>query len=160
MTCRPWEGAALSVPAMSGTVPATPDPTTASASTLYPRVVEVHRSRTNSVDGSGNPQVGLVGYSGREADTSTSDPEGEIVLFTGIAAQIALKRSGKTTGLTLPSDSINNPTWTITIPGAALPIYSVRDRDILVDDEGYRYSVTGNYWLPTGYQLDCIRLEA
>jgi hypothetical protein len=40
------------------------------------------------------------------------------------------------------------------------PLYSIRDRDIIVDDEGYRYGVSANYWTGIGYQLDCIRLEA
>ena len=38
--------------------------------------------------------------------------------------------------------------------------YSIRDRDIVVDDEGYRYSIAAASWTVFGYQLNCIRLEA
>jgi len=41
-----------------------------------------------------------------------------------------------------------------------VPKGAVRDRDILVDDEGYRYEVGHAYWNILGMKLQCIRLEA
>jgi hypothetical protein len=38
--------------------------------------------------------------------------------------------------------------------------HDIRDRDILTDDEDYRYQVGGNYWTSMGYQLSTIREEA
>jgi hypothetical protein len=41
-----------------------------------------------------------------------------------------------------------------------IEIYDIRDRDIIVDDEGYRYEVSTNFWTGLGYQLSTIREEA
>jgi hypothetical protein len=128
-------------------------------SVFYPRTIEIHRSKTNAVSSGGAQQVGLTGYSGREQSTAPSDAEGETVLFSGIPAAIDAKSPGRTRGTFLPADITEKGTWIITIPAASLPQYSVRDRDIIVDDEGYRYGVGQNYWTVTGYQLACIRLE-
>jgi hypothetical protein len=124
---------------------------------LYPRTIAVHRSKTNAVNSSGTPQIGLVGYSGRDGTTSSSDPEGETVLFTGIPASIQARSQGRSGHYLLPSDTSSNPQWRIYVP--SLPQYSIRDRDIIVDDEGYRYDVVQNYFTGLGYQLSCIRLE-
>jgi predicted ATPase len=43
---------------------------------------------------------------------------------------------------------------------SAITIYSIRDRDIIVDDEGYRYEVGANFWTGLGYQVSTIREEA
>lgn len=127
---------------------------------LYPRTVEIRRQANNSVNGSGQQQLGLVGYAGREDAAAPSDPAGEVVLFTGIPAVVKLKRSGRTRNLQLPADTSDKPLWDITIPAAALAQYSIRDRDIIVDDENYRYMVIGNHWTPMGYQVETMRLEA
>ena len=52
------------------------------------------------------------------------------------------------------------PTWAIYVPPSALPRGSVKDRDIILDDEGIRYQVGQAYWEVLGYKLVCIRLEA
>jgi hypothetical protein len=122
---------------------------------LYPRTVAVHRSQTNATSSS----VGLVGYSGREAQPAPADPEGELVLFTGLPAQIFPRATKRSQG-ELPSDVVTRAEWQICIPAASLPQYSLRDRDIFVDDENYRYQAQANYWTPLGYQVFCIRLEA
>jgi hypothetical protein len=123
---------------------------------LWPRVISIHRSRTVAAE---TPSIGETGYSGREDNTSPSDPEGERVLFTGVCAQIVAKRAGQLR-TALVTDVTANPQWMITTPASALPQYSVRDRDIVIDDEGYRYQVSQNYWTPLGYELACVRLEA
>jgi hypothetical protein len=48
----------------------------------------------------------------------------------------------------------------IEIPSySGLVRYAIRDRDIVVDDEGYRYGVAQNRWTVFGYRLHCVRLE-
>jgi hypothetical protein len=124
---------------------------------LYDRTVDVHRSKTAAAQVPSGGGGG--GYSGREQSTASSDPEGEQPLFTGLPASIQAKRAGRTRAGLLPADVTEKPEWVILIPAASLPQYSIRDRDELVDDEGYRYGVASNYWTAFGYQLSCIRLE-
>lgn len=87
-----------------------------------------------------------------------SNPEGEVVLLTGISCNIESRGVGRSAGqMTLPGNVSRNPQWRImTQP---LPIYTIKDDDILIDDEGYRYQVALNMWTPLGYTLDAIRLE-
>ena len=129
-------------------------------SLLYNRIVAVHRQDTNAANQQGQQQLGMVGYSGREDAPAPADVAGEFVLFTNLPAYIRLKRSGRTHSLPLPADSTDKPIWDIGIRATDLPQYSIRDRDIIVDDEGYRYMVIGNYWTFRGYQIETIRLEA
>jgi hypothetical protein len=123
---------------------------------LYPRTVAVHRSSTVAAQ---SPGVGLTGYSGREQSTNSADAEGETVLFTGLPASIQAKRANARNPR-MPTDVADKPMWVILIPAVALAQYSIRDRDILVDDESYRYQVAQAYWNSLGYALNCIRLEA
>jgi hypothetical protein len=125
---------------------------------LYPRTIEVHRLKTNA--GPTDSAVGLVGYSGAEQSTSPSDAQGETVLFTGISASIQAGATGRKKNSSLPQDVIVQPTWIIMTPKRALKRGSVRDRDIVIDDESYRYEVGQAYWNLLGYRLICIRLEA
>jgi hypothetical protein len=122
---------------------------------LYPSTVAVHRLKT--VAGSADA-IGLVGYSG--AEQSTTSPQGETVLFTKVRANIQASQTGRKKDSALPQDAVSAPTWRIYIPRTALARGSVRDRDVIVDDEMYRYEVAQAYWNVLGYQLVCIRLEA
>ena len=57
----------------------------------------------------------------------------------------------------LPGDITKRPQWKInTVP---LAVHTIRDRDFIIDDEGYRYMVALNGWTILGYFLDCVRLE-
>jgi hypothetical protein len=122
---------------------------------LYPRVIAVHRLKT--VAGT-TDAIGAVGYSG--AEQSTTSPAGETVLATGIAASIQAAATGRKKDSSLAGDAVYAPTWNIFTPKRALAKGSVRDRDIIVDDEGYRYQVGQAYWNLLGYKMTCIRLEA
>src|SRR5689334_8568963 len=124
---------------------------------LYPRKIEVHRAKTSATTTS---TVGLAGYSGMTTEPAAGDAQGETVLFTGVPASIQAAQTGRKRDGSLPSDAVWAPTWRIYVPKSALPKGSVRDRDIVVDDEGSRYQVAQNYWNLLGYQLICIRLEA
>jgi hypothetical protein len=125
---------------------------------IYPRIIEVHRVRTNA--GTADTTIGLTGYSGAEASTAIADPAGEVVLFTGIPASIQAGPTGRKKDSALPQDVVFMPTWIIYVPLPALAKATVRDRDIIVDDEGYRYEVGQAYWNRLGMKLICIRLEA
>ena len=121
---------------------------------LFPRTVDLRRSNVPMASNA----KGLGGYSGREAAAAPPDPNGETVLMTGIACTIEARGIGRATGkMTLPGNVTVHPQWRIiTVP---LPLYTIRDNDILIDDEGYRYQVAMNQWGILGYTLDCIRLE-
>ena len=128
------------------------------AQEIYARLIEIHRAKTPAASSS---VTGLVDYSGMTSQPSTSDPnQGEVVLFTGIPASIQATQQGRKKDSSLPSDAVWAPTWVIYIPKDALDLGSVRDRDIVVDDESYRYEVGQAYWNINGYKLTCIRLEA
>lgn len=126
---------------------------------IYPRTVAVHRQKT--VAGT-TDIIGGVGYSGAEQGVGI---EGETVLLTGLPASIQVGAAGRATksaiaGSGLPGDAVIRPIWNIFIPASAITQYSIRDRDIITDDEGYRYEVATNYWTELGYQLSTVREEA
>ena len=127
------------------------------AQPLYNRVIAVHRVKTTA--GATGSNVGLGGYSGQEQTTVVTDAEGETVLFTGLPANIQGRNSPRTKG-PLPADVVYKATWIIYVPAYAIAQYSIRDRDIIIDDEQYRYAVETNYWSILGYKLSCMRLEA
>ena len=122
----------------------------------YPRTVAVHRLKT--VAGTADATIGLTGYSGAEQPASSA--AGEAVLFTGVPANIQAMATGRKKDSSLAGDAVFAPTWVILIPASGLAQYAVRDRDIVVDDEAYRYEVGQAEWSPAGYRLTCIRLEA
>ena len=125
------------------------------AQPIYDRTVAIHRIKTEAGPGAGS--IGLGGYSGPEQGTGA---EGETVLFTGLAASIQNNAAGKTRNTLLPTDITEQPMWEIEIPvWAPITRYQIRDRDIVIDDEGYRYAVSQNRWNVFGYQLIGVRLE-
>jgi hypothetical protein len=126
---------------------------------LYPRTISVFRT-AQTAQASNNPTVGEVGYQGRvDAISRTVDLDDETPLFRDLPADIMLKRAGRSRGQQLPSDGSMATLWTISMPAWALPIHSIRDEDIIRDDEGYRYIVGSNYFTILGYQIECTRLE-
>jgi hypothetical protein len=127
---------------------------------LYPRSIQVRRLQTAAVQ-NGVQEVGGIGYAGAEQVDAEYDPlNGEQILFKNICCSIQAEQSGRTKDGLLPSDATSKAMWKILIQPRALPIYSIRDRDIIVDDEGYRHIVTQNYWTGISYELSVVRLEA
>jgi hypothetical protein len=128
---------------------------------LYPRTIDLHRPASVATDSSGNPTAGFAGYSGTSANTDASAVTGETVIATGLRCGIMARGMGRVMGLDLTAaDSPGPVQWIVTLPKSALAKGAVRDRDILVDDEGYRYKVAAAEWTFMGYALYCIRLEA
>ena len=128
--------------------------------TLYERTCDIHRQRTVAGTGTGSTQIGDVGYSGGEQPTIGTDVEGEDVLVTAVPCAITSKAAGRTRSSLLPADIVYRPSWTINIPPTAVPKNAIRDRDIVIDDDMYRYGVASAMWTSIGWQLECIRLEA
>ena len=124
---------------------------------LYPRTINVMRSKTNTAGTGGGP-VGLIGYSGREDSLSPADAEGFTMLFSQIQADIQVLSPGGLKGM-LPADAVAGSQWEVMTAANDTPQYSIRDRDHVVDDEGYRYIVLTAYWQGMGYSLKCTRLE-
>jgi hypothetical protein len=126
----------------------------ASGNSLYPRLISVYRSKDPGVA----TAIGLGAYEGRSHSLLFSDPNGLELLISGVACDIIAHGIGRATGaMLLPGDVTKRPQWKIST--IQLPLYTIRDRDFLIDDEGYRYQVALNGWTITGYFLDCIRLE-
>ena len=126
-------------------------------SSLYPRLIDVRRSKNPATFSS----TGKVGYEGRETSTAFSNPEGEYLVVDHVPCSIDSKGVGRATGAMLLPGNINKHSqWKVTTdPGANLPLGTIRDNDVVIDDEGYRYQVALNMWTFLGYTLDVIRLE-
>lgn len=149
--CRPWEISALSVPLEpSGNATPTPGassttpPATVGTDTVYNRAVSIYRLQSIET------QPGQDPYSGDIPDLETP-------LFSNLPASIQVRSAGRAGRTVLPTDISVRPAWVIYVPG--LPLYSIRDRDIVVDDEFYRYGVGAAAWTIFGYTLECVRLE-
>lgn len=92
--------------------------------------------------------VGDVGY---------STPQ-ETTVATGVPAFISAKKDTGNQPVNLPGSISKRTYWEISIYA---PIGTIKDRDIITDDLGYRYQVTANDWnSPLGYLLLAERLEA
>lgn len=125
---------------------------------IYPRLIEIRRPKTVAVSTATGDVLGYAGYSGEE--DSTTSAGGYVTLFTNIPASIQAAATGQKRVGELPANAFSQPTWRIFIPLESLAQYSVRDRDLVVDDEQYRYVVGQAYWDSLGYSLRCIRAEA
>ena len=128
---------------------------------LYPRTISLRRPRANSSDVTGAPVVGAVGYQGVEQSTTTGNANAEDVLQTGIPCSISVQGIGKVKGLDItPSDSPGPVQYVIVTQAGSLADGAVRDRDIIVDDYGYRHQVVAFQWSSIGTTIRAIRLEA
>ena len=122
---------------------------------LYPRTIAVHRTVTNDPTGTAK---GAVGYAGRVQSPDSAGAGGESVILSGVPATIQSRGVGRVAHGLLAGNITSHPQWRILTRPIAN--HTIRDEDIIVDDEGYRYQVAQNYWTPMGYRLDCVRLEA
>lgn len=124
---------------------------------IYSRTIDVHRARTVA---GGTPNIGLTSYSGM-AQANVSAAMGEDVIATGIPCSIQDQGMGRVKGQgLLPSDAPGPGQWKCYIPFEGAAKGSIKDRDILVDDEGVRYQVSQASWDRLGWRIVCIRLES
>lgn len=110
---------------------------------LYPRTVDVYRPQATA-------GVGNVGY-------VAPVPSTDKLIASGISASIQLKKEVGSMEAKLPGDTTRRTYWRIICQAA---LGTIKDRDVLVDDQGIRYQVTAAYWNSLGYQCLCERLEA
>ncbi|GGH14813.1 hypothetical protein GCM10007036_14370 [Alsobacter metallidurans] len=110
---------------------------------IYPRTISVRRPSAPS-------GRGAVGYQGLQA----SD---ESVIASGLAASIQESGTASRTDAGLPADAFSSTIWRIFIP--QLPDGQLRNRDIIVDDQGRRFQVVAAYWNSLGYNARCHIME-
>jgi len=125
------------------------------AGALYNRVIDVHRIVTQAAQ---TPEIGDTGYSGETGVPGTGVGD-EQVIYTGVPCVISVKAAGRSKG-PLPTDLVYRTSWTIGVPVNAIPEFGIRDKDIIIDDDGYRYYVGAAGWTALQWNLECIRLEA
>lgn len=132
---------------------------------IYPRPITIKRpaSTLSSTGGKAIAQPsqkgGVMPYSGQNQTPATGASPGEDTLFTGLPASIQSKGGGATTD-TIPSGAPGPMRWKIYVPKSALQPPGIKNKDVVIDDEGQRYQVVSNYWNLLGYTLETIRLEA
>ena len=121
---------------------------------IYPRTVSINRPIAPTT-----ANIGAIGYQGLEQNSTLAT--GETVIATGLACGIQAGGIGKTGGLGITkSDSPGPVQWHVYFSNAVMSKGTLRDRDIIIDDESYRYQVAAAVWTILGYRADCIRLEA
>lgn len=103
---------------------------------LYPRVISITRPQVQS-------GVGATGYGGLITANET-------VIASGIPASIQLKKQGSRPESGLPSDITKRSFWQIYFKS---PLGMVSKLDVITDDLGVRYQVSGNYWNSMGYAV-------
>lgn len=108
---------------------------------IYPRVVAITRPNQQTA-------VGAVAYSGLL-------PSDESPIAASLPASIQLDRSGKDPLGQTPSDTDGRTNWRILIPRAAAALGLIKQGDVVTDDLGLRYKVTGPYWNSLGHNLLC-----
>lgn len=113
---------------------------------MFDRTVSVYRA--NATAG-----VGAQGYSA----TRTA---GETLVLSGLPAEVQFKRRAGAPNPGVPSDTPSIPGWSIFIQNAYAPLGSIQERDVIVDDLGKRYLVSGAYWNVLGYNVSASMLEA
>ena len=110
---------------------------------IYPRTVSVRRPALNAAVGA-QPYAAL-----RKAD--------ETVIVASTPASIQEKTAGGRSVVGLPGDSVTSPIYRIFMPKVAKG--TIKDRDIIVDEEGNRYQVTAAYWNSLGWNCRTQLLE-
>lgn len=108
---------------------------------MYPRTVTVTRPAQTT-------GVGLQAYQAAPQSPTT---------IGSYPASIQLKKEVGIPPAKLPGDAARTTYWTIFVQTT---LGTIRDRDILIDDQSARYQVTAAYWNSLGYACLCERLEA
>jgi hypothetical protein len=109
---------------------------------LYPRIIAI--TRPNTLSG-----IGAQPYQGLEPAQETS-----VVL--AISASIQEIKETRQSVAGLPGDVARGTLWNIFFKASK---GLVKDRDVITDDLGIRYQVTGAYWNSLGYKCLCERLQ-
>lgn len=111
---------------------------------LYPRSVTVTRPGTQ-------PGVGVQAYGGELPSTETA-------VASNLPASIQFYRERGANDAHLPGD-VQKTYSRVLIPASAAANGLIKTRDVLTDDLGQRWAVSGNYWNSLGYNLMVEKLE-
>lgn len=115
------------------------------ASFMFPRTISIRRPNNNV-----SPVAGSVGFGG-------ADPVQETVIASNLAAAITFDRFGRQDPGNIPTDS-KLPFYIISMPPNQIPVGTVVQNDVVVDDFGKRYQVCGLTDTPIGTQLYGMQL--
>lgn len=110
---------------------------------IYPRLISITRPATNTA-------IGATGYQGL-------DPANETLIDSGIPASIQEQKDGRRPSEGLPGDTYARTVWYVYTFRYRFGI--IKTRDIVTDDLGNRFQVTGDYDDSLGTRLECERLE-
>lgn len=132
---------------------------------LFPRRCSIHRpvSNAQAAAAAGNAVVGVISYSGTFGSTTPNAlDQSEAVIATGLPCNVASGGAGKATrpGGGLAADSPGPIHWSFVFPQdhPSLPLGTIKERDIIIDDLNDRYQVTSPTWTPLGYQVLTVKL--
>lgn len=106
---------------------------------LYPRQIVLSRS---------DPQTGAGWQPGYAAEQRAD----EVVIIGGIPASVQLNQRGGHSPVGLPTDTTDT-LWNVLVPKASLAKGTVKQGDVITDDEEERYVVHAPYWDSLGYNL-------
>lgn len=109
---------------------------------IYPRTITIRRP--NPTTGVGN-----LGYQGLQ-------PADETVIAQNIKASIQRIQNIKNLEAKLPGDVPSGTVWAIFFK---FQKGALKDRDVIIDDEGIRYQVAAAYWNSLGCKAFCERLQ-
>jgi len=114
---------------------------------LYDRTVTITRPALATTSGD-------AGYLGLEEANET-------VIASNIPASIQFDRHGTRPDARVPSDAEGRTLWKIFLPVTpALPLGSLRQTDVVTDDQGLRYQIEAPYWTALGYDIRAELLTA
>lgn len=114
-------------------------------SLLFPRTISIRRPNNNTT-----PVAGSVGYGG-------ADPIQETVIASGLSAAITFDRFGRQDPGNIPTDS-KLPFYIIAMPPNQVPIGTIVQNDVVVDDFARRYQVCGLTDTGIGTELYAMQL--
>jgi hypothetical protein len=115
---------------------------------VYNRTIAVHRPVTVAATGG----VTLGDYSGVQDSTET-------VLFTGVKTSIQPRSSVRQHMNALPADARAPYVFSFFFKKRVLFVGDVKNRDILVDDQGERYQVEEVEWTLIGAHIRALKVE-
>jgi hypothetical protein len=112
---------------------------------LYPRTISVTRPVNDLAPGY------QPNYSGLNQANETP-------IASGLPASIQLKKERGKPDPDLPGDASAKSFWTVFIPRGSAALGLIQTNDVITDELGVRYQVTGPYWNSLGYALlvECL----
>ena len=112
---------------------------------LYPRIISITRPISTS-------GIGEIPYQALQ-------PNNETPVVSNIRASIQYDSTADRMKSKLPGDAYVGMRWKIFTRLKDIPRGTVKDNDVVTDDEGIRYQVSAAYWNSLGCNLKCERLQ-